>query len=330
MTRRRYELPEDKRPVFAKAVRLERLTVAYLISATFFLYLTLGNSQALKAAWIEDLLSLLPPLAFLFAARFRDRRPNGRFPWGYHRVISIAYLVASTALLTMGTFILVESVLKLVTGERPPIGGVTVLGEEVWLGWLMLPALVWSAIPAFLLGRAKLPLASELHDKVLYADAKMNKADWLTAGAAMVGVVGIGLGLWWADAAAATAISLSIASDGWKNLRAAVLDLMDESPSRYDGSGPHPLQAEAEKRLEAIDWVEDYRVRLREEGHVFTGEAIVVPRSELDLARRVEEVREELLDLDWKLHDIVVVPVTTLEEPPTNGDEASEGGTVAP
>ena len=42
---------------------------------------------------------------------------------------------------------------------------------------------------------------------MLYADAKMNKADWLTATAAMVGVVGIGVGLWWVDAVAAIAIS---------------------------------------------------------------------------------------------------------------------------
>jgi divalent metal cation (Fe/Co/Zn/Cd) transporter len=62
------------------------------------------------------------------------------------------------------------------------------------LGWLMLPALAWSGLPAVFLGRAKISLAEELHNKVLYADAKMNKADWLTASAAMVGVVGIGSG----------------------------------------------------------------------------------------------------------------------------------------
>ena len=39
----------------------------------------------------------------------------------------------------------------------------------------MIPALVYSAIPAVIIGRLKLPLARELHDKVLYADAQMNK-----------------------------------------------------------------------------------------------------------------------------------------------------------
>ncbi len=31
---------------------------------------------------------------------------------------------------------------------------------------------------------------------------EMNRADWLTAGAAILGVAGIGVGLWWADAVA--------------------------------------------------------------------------------------------------------------------------------
>jgi divalent metal cation (Fe/Co/Zn/Cd) transporter len=51
----------------------------------------------------------------------------------------------------------------------------------------MILALAWSAIPSVFLGRAKLPLAAQLDGKVLYTDAKMNKANWLTAGAAIVG-----------------------------------------------------------------------------------------------------------------------------------------------
>ena len=49
----------------------------------------------------------------------------------------------------------------------------------------MLGALAWSALPAVFLGRAKQPLARELHDKVLFAEAEINRADWLTAGAGL-------------------------------------------------------------------------------------------------------------------------------------------------
>ena len=39
-----WELPPDKARIMRQAVRLEWLTVAYLISAVFFIYLTLGSS----------------------------------------------------------------------------------------------------------------------------------------------------------------------------------------------------------------------------------------------------------------------------------------------
>ena len=125
----------------------------------------------------------------------------------------------------------------------------------------MLPALLWSALPAAALGRAKLPLAEALHDKVLHADATMNKADWLTAGAAMIGVLGIGLGLWWADAVAAAVISLDILRDGVTNLRAVVADLLDSEPTTVDHSGPEALPQVVEQRLRSYPWVADVEVR---------------------------------------------------------------------
>jgi divalent metal cation (Fe/Co/Zn/Cd) transporter len=308
-----FELPPELEPVHRKAVRLEWITLAYLVTAVAAMYLTLGNSQAMKAAWIEDSLSLLPPIAFLVANRIRKKPPDTRFRWGRHRAVSIGYLGASMALLAMGTWLFFDSGLKLVAAEHPPIGVVQVFGQTVWLGWLMLPALVWSAIPAYFLGRMKLDLASQLHDKVLYADAKMNKADWLTAGAAGIGVIGIGFGLWWADAVAALAISLDIAHDGFTNVRAAVRDLMDEQPSTYDDERPHPLNGRIQEELEALPWVAEAQVRMREEGHVFEVEAFVVPADGDTVAiERLDEARRRLEGLDWKLRDVVVAPVREL------------------
>jgi hypothetical protein len=42
----------------------------------------------------------------------------------------------------------------------------------------MIAALAWSAVPSVFLGRAKLPLASQLHDKVLYAASRLRAVDW--------------------------------------------------------------------------------------------------------------------------------------------------------
>jgi cation diffusion facilitator family transporter len=311
-----FELPEEQQQALAKAKRLEQISIAYWISAIVLLYFTLGQSQAMKAAWIEDILSLFPPIAFLVAARFRTRAPNERFPWGYHRAITVAYLVSTVALFALGLFIMFDSVEKLIKGDHPPIGLVEVLGQQVWLGWLMIAALLYGVFPSLILGRMKRPLADKLHDKVLFADAKMNQADWLTAAAAIFGVVGIGLGLWYADAVAAIVISADILWDGQRYLRESVSDLMDERPQTYDEDEPHPLIDDVKAKVGEQSWVDEAAVRLREEGHVLSGDVWVVAGDQARAVERCEELAQTLLDLDWRLHDIIVTPVLSLEEVP--------------
>ena len=311
-----HEMPQEVQQQYRWAVRLEWWTIAYLLSAIALMALVVGQSQAMKAAWVEDLLSLLPPIAFLIASRFRERGATQRFPYGFHRAVSAAYLIASAALLVMGLVILGDSALRLITRERPSIGLIEVFGQQVWLGWLMIPALIWSAVPAVVLGRKKLPLASKLHDKVLYADAQMNRADWLTALAAIVGVVGIGAGLWWADAVAAIVISLDIARDGARNVKAAFADLMDREPTSPGEQKPLDLIAEVEEHVRALAWVSRAEVRLREHGHLITGEVYVVPQAAgAILPHLVQEAMSDLEQLDWRLREVVIVPLAQLSSP---------------
>jgi divalent metal cation (Fe/Co/Zn/Cd) transporter len=209
---------------------------------------------------------------------------------------------------------------KLLKFEHAPIDLVKPFGDRpIWLGWLMLAALAYSAVPQVILGRLKQPLARELNDKVLYADAEMNRADWMTAGAAMLGVVGIGLGLWWADSVAASIISVDIVRDGWKNLRVAVDDLMDKEPTVVDDSRADPLPLWVKNELLLMDWVKDAEVRLREGGHVFVGEAFVVPVDNEDLVGRIHRANQHLLDLDWRLHELVISPVPEIDRPEPAG-----------
>ena len=310
------ELPPDLEAVYRKAIRLEWISIAYLITAILAIYFTLGSSQAMKGAWLEDIISLAPPIAFLVAARVRYRRPNRDFPYGYHRVVEVSYLIAALALLAMGLFLIVDSALKLLHGDHPPIGMVELFDWQVWLGWLMIAALLYSAIPVFVLGRIKVKLAAELHDKVLHADSKMNRADWMTAGAALVGVVGIGFGVWWLDAVAAIAIGLDIAHDGVRYSGAAAKDILDGRPRHYDESGVHPLVGKVRDTVAELDWVEEAAVRMRELGHVLAVDVLAVPRDETNLLDRVEEAVERIVALDWKLQDVVVSVVREIDGAP--------------
>ena len=130
---------------------------------------------------------------------------------------SIAYLVSAVALTGVGLFLIVDSGRTLLTAEHPTIGSVRVLGVTFWFGWVMIAALVYSAVPPIIFGRLKLKPARALHDKILFADALMNKADWMTGLAAVGGILGIGMGWWWADAAAAVVIAADVLHDGVKH-----------------------------------------------------------------------------------------------------------------
>ncbi len=310
----RFELPPDQAALNQRAIRLEWWTIAFFAVAVALLAMTLGQSQAMKAAWIEDMLGLVPPAAFLIAARYRNRAPNERFPYGYHRSVSVAFLAGSVALLGLGGYVVYDSAARLIARERPPIGLIEVFGQRFWLGWLMIAVLFATMVPAILLGRAKQRIARQLHDKVLFADAEMNRADWLTAGAAILGVAGIGAGLWWADAVAALIIGGDIVRDGVRTTRGAVANLMDDKPRVVDGSHEHPLPRQLLAAVRDHDWIVDACLRLREEGHVFVGELIVVPREGTDrLVERLEDLQQFTRAFDWRIHDLVVAPVSRIE-----------------
>jgi cation diffusion facilitator family transporter len=311
------ELPPDQTDAHRRAVRLEWITIVYMVSVIVLLYFTLGQSQAMKAAWFEDIVTLIPPAAFLIASRFRDRPPNARFAFGYHRAMSVAYVVASFFLFFLGAFILFDSVERLIVGTHPPIGMVEIFNQQVWLGYVMIGALIYAGIPPIILGRMKQKPAAALHDKVLNADARMNRADWMTAGAATAGIIGIGLGIWWADAAAAIVISLDITRDGAKYLRESAADLMDERPATYDESHPHPARQRVAQELADTEWIRESALRLREHGHMISGDIWVVPaEDQAGLAARLEDLGTRLTKLDWSIHDLAVAPVQSLEDVP--------------
>ena len=185
-----------------KAHRLAWISIAYICSTIAMLFFVMSGSQALKTEMTGEILSLIPPTLFLIGDRVSRRPPNRLYPFGHERAVSAGYVGAAVALLLVGIYLLFDGGMKLAMREHPTIGGFPLFGQVIWTGWLGIAVLLWSSIPAFFLGRAKLKSANVLYDKTLAADADINKADWQSAGAAIIGLVGVSFGLWWADAAA--------------------------------------------------------------------------------------------------------------------------------
>jgi cation diffusion facilitator family transporter len=310
-----FELPAELRPDLPKARRTAWLSIVLLGIGTVVLAFTMGQSEAMKTAWVTEILSMLPPAAYLVATRYELRPPSERFPFGYFRSISISYLVAAASLTLIGLWLLWDALTKLIGQKRPPIGSVVLFGHQIWAGWTMIAALTASMFVGMLLGRLKEPLADRLHDKALKAEAEMNRDEWISEGAAIIGLLLVAFGLWWGDAGAAAFISVEIVRDGWHNVRQVIGDLMDEAPTVMEKRELETLPKKLQDAAERMPWVEHAAARLREQGRVLTGEVFVVPRPDTpDLVARLEAAAEEFASLDWRLHGLLVTPVSGLDD----------------
>lgn len=303
-------LPAEQAEARKRAIRWEWGTIVYTCLTITLVALVVGNSQAMKTAWIEDMLSLIPQISYLIALIYVKKPSTKTFPFGRHRAMSVGHLVAGVALFAVGANLAIESSLGLIRGEKPSIGSVQLFGETVWLGWLMILVMAVVVIGPIVYGRAKLKLAPVLHNKLLYADAAMAKADWHTNAASIIGVLGVGLGFWWLDGAAALFISVGIVIDGARSTRYAVRDLMDERARTYDDEKPHPLIDAVVQAMQRQPWVRDVGVRLRDQGQVFHLEVFFVPRRRRPpTVDTLEQAAHGLAAIDWKLQDVVLIPV---------------------
>lgn len=309
------EFPAEQDRAHRVGRRLAWATIGYYLIDMTVMYLVVGRSQAMKAAWLQDVFAIVPPVGFLVASRMVCKKPNDRFPYGYHRAVSVAFFFAALSLIGVGLYLVIDSVIPFVQARHPTIGAIQLFGSQVWLGWPMFAGLVFSsALPPFFLGRMMIEPAKVMHDKVLYANAEMQKAGWLSAASALVGVVGIGFGVWWFDYVAALVISVLILKDGLTSAREALSILMDEAPRTTDFAAADPARARIKTYLESLDWVAEAVVRLREEGHVFFGDALVVPKDQRGLTSKLHRAIDGVKALDWRVYDFSIMPVPELND----------------
>ena len=288
-----------------RAVRLEYWNIGWTISIIIVMGMVLGQSQTMKTAWIEDTLGLVPPLMFLFAAHVERKWPASfRFPFGFHRVNGLGFLIAAVALASVGLVLLWDAGTTLAAREHATVASVHMFGQDIWLGWLMLAAQSYSLIPPLFIGRRELPLAEKLNDKLLHTDALMNKANWMTGAAGLAGIIGLGLGWWWADSLAAAIISLDIINDGVKALRTATAELVDGAPRALSSTEVSDeaiaLHAELKRRFPGTT------IKLRETGRLIRAE--VHGASSPSVRAPCEEYWPDDPARAWRLAEVTFVP----------------------
>jgi divalent metal cation (Fe/Co/Zn/Cd) transporter len=296
-------VPPPLREPMRRAVRLEWWNIGFTISIVVVMGLVLGNSQTMKTAWIEDTLGLIPPIVFLVAVHFEKKGARSEFPFGFDRVHSLAFLIAAVALAGVGAMLLWDAASTLLAREHATVASIHLFGRDIWLGWLMLAAQTYSIIPPLIIGRLEMPLAKRMQDEVLFTDSKMNKANWQTGAAGLAGVIGLGLGWWWADSIAAAFISVGIIADGWRALRIATAELADGLPRELGSTRPDPEAERLVERLQAQ--YPGATVRLRETGRYIHAEVSGV---DTDVRQNLEALWPGPPERSWRLAQLAFVP----------------------
>jgi hypothetical protein len=88
---------------------------------------------------------------------------------------------------------------------------------------------------------------------------------------------------------------------------------MNKRPSDVETQEKDPVLDRLQEALESLEWVQRARVRLREDGDVLAGEAFLVLRDGGDLLDRLDQAKSVAQALDWRLHDIQMIPVRSVD-----------------
>jgi hypothetical protein len=93
-----------------------------------------------------------------------------------------------------------------------------------------------------------------------------------------------------------------------------VFDLMNQTPKTVSRQENDPIVTKLQHLLKGLDWVRDFKIRMREEGHILYGEAFIIARDTTDILPKIPRATDQACDLDWRIKDFVLAVVDELPE----------------
>lgn len=178
--------------------------VAYLIlSASKLLAGYVFTSSALFADGLNNLTDIVASFAVLIGLRISQKPPDEDHPYGHFRAETIAALVASFVMATVGLQVLIAAVKSLFKPEHA--------SPDMLTAWIALA----SATCMFGVYVYNRRLAVKINNHALMAAAKDNLSDAFVSIGAFVGIMGAQFGWSFLDPVAALVVGLIICKTAW-------------------------------------------------------------------------------------------------------------------
>src|SRR5229473_3136313 len=186
-----------------------------LVALIQFAIALIGGSAGLFADALHNLGDALTTVALWIAFVLSSRAANQRYTYGYHRSEDLAGIFIVLVIIASAVASAVESIQKLTSGSVP---------TQLYLS--MAAALVGVAGNE-ILAQYKITVGKRINSVPLVADAQHSRIDGLTSLAALVGLIGVRLGLPIADPIAGIVITLVIITVVYSTSRSVIQRLLD-------------------------------------------------------------------------------------------------------
>ncbi|HEY6471823.1 MAG TPA: cation diffusion facilitator family transporter [Acidimicrobiales bacterium] len=237
-----------------------------------------SGSVGLLGDAIHNLSDVSTSLVGFVGFRVSKRPAVPSHPYGYERAEDMAGLGVAVVIWASAVFAGVVSIHKLIHH-----GGTTHLG-------LGMTAAVVGIVGNQIVARYKKRVGGRIQSNTLLADAKHSWLDAVASAGALLGLVGVAAGLWWADGVAGLLVTGFIVHVGWQVTSDVVAHLMDSVDPR--------VLLDAEEAALSVPGVEHAHLRARWLGRTLLVEveAFVPPETRLDEAERLgRDVRAAIL-----------------------------------
>ncbi|PZD95505.1 transporter [Paenibacillus sambharensis] len=172
-------------------------------------------SSALVADGFNNLTDIIASTAVLIGLRISQKPPDQDHPYGHFRAETIAAMVASFIMATVGIQVLIGAVRSLFAEAKAV--------PDLNSAWIALAASA-CMLGVYWYNRR---LAKRIENQALMAAAKDNLADALVGVGAAIGVIGSQFGLPWMDPVAALAVGVIICKTAWEIFHSSTHALTD-------------------------------------------------------------------------------------------------------
>jgi cation diffusion facilitator family transporter len=208
-----------------------------------FVIALVSGSVGLLGDAIHNLADVSTSLVAFGGLRVSRRAASASHPYGYERAEDLAGLGVALVIWASAVFAGYVSIHKLVSHGST---------SHIWLG---VAAAAVGIVGNQIVARYKLRVGTRIQSNTLVADAKHSWLDAIASAGALLGLVGVACGLWWADGVAGLLVTWFIVHVGWEVTSDVLSHLMDAVDPE--------ILTKAESAALALDRVDHVHVRAR-------------------------------------------------------------------